>query len=185
VSTTGQALREVFSSMPPSRVALENNAQYPRRHLVRRLSAARRTFLPIQHRRIWTPTAQAKKQSRNFSQQKLTIGVDLGDRSSCYCVLDEAGRMHRKLAQQLGSDVAVFATARKLATLIYRLLRWGQPCVDQGAAAYENRYRQQRIGRLAATAKQLGFQLTTVPDVNLRGEKLHSSSAAKTILTRG
>ena len=33
------------------------------------------------------------KQSRNFSQQKLTIGLDLGDRSSCYCVLDETGRI--------------------------------------------------------------------------------------------
>src|SRR4029077_8801811 len=30
------------------------------------------------------------KQSRNISQQKLTIGLDLGDRSSWYCVLDEA-----------------------------------------------------------------------------------------------
>ena len=33
------------------------------------------------------------KQSRNFSQQKLTIGLDLGDRSSWYCVLDEAGKV--------------------------------------------------------------------------------------------
>src|SRR5213592_604874 len=33
------------------------------------------------------------KQSRNFSQQKLTIGLDLGDRSSYYCVLDEAGNI--------------------------------------------------------------------------------------------
>jgi transposase len=30
------------------------------------------------------------KQSRNISQQKLTIGLDLGNRSSWYCVLDEA-----------------------------------------------------------------------------------------------
>ena len=30
------------------------------------------------------------KQSRNFREQKLTIGLDLGDRSSWYCVLDEA-----------------------------------------------------------------------------------------------
>jgi hypothetical protein len=37
------------------------------------------------------------------------------------------GAYYRKLAQRLGGDVAVFATARKLATLIYRLLRWGQP----------------------------------------------------------
>ena len=35
----------------------------------------------------------AVKQIRNFSEQKLTIGLDLGDRSSCYCVLDETGRV--------------------------------------------------------------------------------------------
>src|SRR5258707_7408225 len=28
-----------------------------------------------------------------FKEQKLTIGVDLGDRWSCYCVLDEAGKI--------------------------------------------------------------------------------------------
>jgi transposase len=38
-------------------------------------------------------SSAAAKQSRNFSQQKLTIGLDLGDRSSCYCVLDESGRI--------------------------------------------------------------------------------------------
>jgi hypothetical protein len=32
-------------------------------------------------------------QSRNISQQTLTIGLDLGDRSICYCVLDESGRI--------------------------------------------------------------------------------------------
>jgi len=31
--------------------------------------------------------------TKNFSQPKLTIGLDLGDRSSCYCVLDEAGEV--------------------------------------------------------------------------------------------
>ena len=35
----------------------------------------------------------ATKQSRNISRQKLTIGLDLGDRNSWYCVLDEAGRI--------------------------------------------------------------------------------------------
>ena len=33
----------------------------------------------------------AVKQSTNFGEQKLTIGLDLGDRSSWYCLLDEAG----------------------------------------------------------------------------------------------
>src|SRR5438874_12666167 len=33
------------------------------------------------------------KQSRKISQSKLTVGLDLGDRTSWYCVLDEAGRV--------------------------------------------------------------------------------------------
>src|SRR5271165_6678663 len=32
-------------------------------------------------------------QRRNVSQQKLTIGLDLGDRNSWYCVVDEAGQI--------------------------------------------------------------------------------------------
>ncbi len=35
----------------------------------------------------------ATEQSRNFPGQKLTIGLDLGDRSSYYCVLEESGRI--------------------------------------------------------------------------------------------
>ena len=35
----------------------------------------------------------AVKQSRKISQQKLTFGLDLGDRNSWYCVLDEAGQI--------------------------------------------------------------------------------------------
>ena len=41
------------------------------------------------------------KQSRNFSEQTLTIGLDLGDRSSWYCVLDEAGTV--RLEQRLST----------------------------------------------------------------------------------
>jgi transposase len=35
----------------------------------------------------------AAKQIRNLSEQRLTIGLDLGDRSSWYCVLEEAGQI--------------------------------------------------------------------------------------------
>ena len=35
----------------------------------------------------------APKRKRIFSEKKLTIGIDLGDRFSCYCVLDEAGEV--------------------------------------------------------------------------------------------
>ncbi|MFZ0991385.1 MAG: IS110 family transposase [Candidatus Sulfotelmatobacter sp.] len=35
----------------------------------------------------------AAKPSKKISQQKLTVGLDLGDRNSWYCVLDESGRI--------------------------------------------------------------------------------------------
>jgi transposase len=72
------------------------------------------------------------------------------------------GAYYRRIAQRLGADVAVFATARKLAQWVYRLLRWGQPYVDEGAAVYEKRYRQARIKGLAASAKNLGYVLVSV-----------------------
>jgi len=73
------------------------------------------------------------------------------------------GAYYRQIARRTGGDVAVFASARKLATLIYRLLRWGQPYVDEGAAAYEKRYQEARLKSLAAAAKSLGFQLAPKP----------------------
>jgi len=43
----------------------------------------------------------AVKATKNCSQPKLTIGLDLGDRSSWYCVLDEVGEV--LLEQKLGT----------------------------------------------------------------------------------
>src|SRR5260370_7091776 len=41
------------------------------------------------------------KATKNFSQPKLTIGLDLGDRSSWYCLLDEVGEVLQE--QKLGT----------------------------------------------------------------------------------
>ena len=35
----------------------------------------------------------AAKPSKKIWQQKLTVGLDLGDRNSWYCVLDESGQI--------------------------------------------------------------------------------------------
>jgi hypothetical protein len=40
------------------------------------------------------PSTLAAPRKKNFDQ-KLTIGLDLGDRSSWYCVLNEAGEVGR------------------------------------------------------------------------------------------
>jgi len=73
------------------------------------------------------------------------------------------GAYYRQIARHKGDDVAVFATARKLATLIYRMLRWGKDYVDEGAEAYENRYREGRLRRLTSLARELGYQLAPLP----------------------
>jgi transposase len=70
------------------------------------------------------------------------------------------GASFRRIARRKGYSVAVFATARRLAILIYRMLRYGQDYIDQGAAAYEERFKERRIQNLTSTAKQLGYQLT-------------------------
>jgi hypothetical protein len=41
-------------------------------------------------------STRAAAQSRNISPQKLTIGLDLGDRNCWYCVVDEAGQIQRE-----------------------------------------------------------------------------------------
>jgi len=70
------------------------------------------------------------------------------------------GAYFRRMAQRKDKGVATFATARKLAQHIYRLLKWGQPYVDEGVEAYEKRYLQARVRRVTEQALALGFELT-------------------------
>jgi transposase len=74
------------------------------------------------------------------------------------------GAALRRIARRKGGAVAIFATARKLAVLIYRMLRYGQDYVDQGAAAYEARFHRQRLSTLRSTALELGYHLVPVVD---------------------
>ena len=45
----------------------------------------------------------ATQQGRNISQQRLTIGLDLGDRHSWYCVVDEAGQIRLEQRVRTGA----------------------------------------------------------------------------------
>jgi transposase len=104
------------------------------------------------------PIKKKKRQSASTRVANVLRMAALGLRHSDTAL----GAYYRHLAQHKGPDVAVFASARKLATYVYRLLRWGQPYVDEGAEAYEKRYQQQRLKALASKAKHLGYQLVPV-----------------------
>jgi transposase len=69
------------------------------------------------------------------------------------------GAYYRRLARRKSSAIAIFATARKLAHLIFRMLRYGQDYVDEGATVYEARFHQQRLRQLTQTAQHLGYKL--------------------------
>jgi transposase len=70
------------------------------------------------------------------------------------------GASFRRIARLKGRAVAVFATARQLARLIYRMLRYGQDYVDIGEAAFEAKFRARRIAGISEAARSLGFTLT-------------------------
>lgn len=73
------------------------------------------------------------------------------------------GASFRRIARHKGGAVAVFATARRLARLIYRMLRYGHNYVDIGEQAYDHQFQIRRLAALTETAKSLGY--TLVPNV--------------------
>lgn len=70
------------------------------------------------------------------------------------------GASFRRIARLKGAAVAVFATARQLARLIYRMLRYGQDYVDIGEAAFEAKFQARRLAGISEAARSLGFTLT-------------------------
>lgn len=69
------------------------------------------------------------------------------------------GAFYRRLSARVGKAKAVTATARKIATLFYNMLRHGMDYADPGASYYEERYRARVLTNLRRRAKSLGYML--------------------------
>jgi transposase len=69
------------------------------------------------------------------------------------------GAFYRRLATRIGKPQAVTATARKLAILIYHVLKGDFVYRDPGADAYDAQQRARILRRLRQRADQLGFTL--------------------------
>jgi transposase len=69
------------------------------------------------------------------------------------------GAEFRRIARRKNGATAVFALARKLAILVYRLLRYGHDYVDIGEQAYQKRFEAKRLYALNQTAKEFGYRL--------------------------
>ena len=99
-----------------------------------------------------------KKKKRNSASTRVAAALRMAALSLRHSQ-SALGAYYRSISRRIGGDVAVFATARKLASVIYRLLRWGQPYADEGAEVFESRYQERRLKSLASRAKELGYEL--------------------------
>ena len=69
---------------------------------------------------------------------------------------------YRRLAGRIGKAKAITATARKLAVIIYCMLRDHTPYRDQPAALYDERHRKRALIGLRKRAQSLGFDLVQI-----------------------
>ena len=67
------------------------------------------------------------------------------------------GAFYRRLAYRVGKAKAITATARKLAILVYRVLRGDIDYADPGVDAYEAQHRTRALRNLRTRAQQLGL----------------------------
>lgn len=69
------------------------------------------------------------------------------------------GAFYRRMRGRCGPAKAITATARKLAILIYRMLKHGMAYVDQGQQAYERQYKERNLKILRKRVEQMGYAL--------------------------
>ena len=60
---------------------------------------------------------------------------------------------------RLGPAAANTATARKLATIVYHLLKYREEYIDVDRVVYEEKFRRYRLSRLRHQAEELGCQI--------------------------
>lgn len=69
---------------------------------------------------------------------------------------------YRRIKSRAGVPKAITATARKLACMFYRLLKYGQDYVERGVAAYERKYNEIMVTNLQKQATKLGFNVVKI-----------------------
>lgn len=70
---------------------------------------------------------------------------------------------YRRLAFRIGTAKAITAAARKLAVIVYSMLKDGLPYHEVGSVAYNRQQAARRLRRLAKQAEELGYALVAKP----------------------
>lgn len=72
------------------------------------------------------------------------------------------GSHHRRMRARLGPAGAATAGARKLACVIYHVLKTKEPYLDIDRILYEEKIRRHRLAKLRKQAQELGLQLVEI-----------------------
>jgi transposase len=73
------------------------------------------------------------------------------------------GSFYRRIRSRIGGLGAVKATARKLACLVYRMLKYGEEYVIQSMQEYETKTKENMLKALGRKAAALGYELAPIP----------------------
>lgn len=98
--------------------------------------------------------SSATKKNANRAAQAFRMAAFSLTRSKSYL-----GGYYRRMKARLGAPKAITATARKLATIVYAMLKNRTSYNDLGQSYYEERYQSRLVQNLKRKAKQLGFEL--------------------------
>lgn len=72
------------------------------------------------------------------------------------------GAFYRRMRARHGAPKAIVATARKIACIVYHMLKDKTEYVDRGADYYEEKYRQQVVRNLKRKAAKLGLKVVPI-----------------------
>lgn len=91
----------------------------------------------------------------NRAAEAFRLAAQTLERAQCWL-----GAFFRRIKSRLGRAGAIKATAHKLATIFYSMLKHQTEYRDPGVDYYEQRYRDRLLNSLNKKAVSLGFQLT-------------------------
>jgi len=97
----------------------------------------------------------------NRAAQTFRLAAQTLERAEC-----ALGAFFRRIRARYGRQVAIKATAHKLAIIFYTMLKKRTEYHDHGVEYYEQRYRDNLLKSLTRKAATLGFTLTPVPVVH-------------------
>ncbi|KAA1257037.1 Transposase [Rubripirellula obstinata] len=136
-----------------SEIGIEMSAWPTENHFTSWLS-----LCPEQHKSGGRKQKKGKSRthrSNNRAAQILRVCAQTLINSKC-----ALGAFARRIKARDGAASAVTAVARKLAIIVYTMIKTGRPYVDHGAEAYDARYRERIVNNLRRRAEQMGFGLS-------------------------